>query len=94
MSKVTAYKYLRRISPLEGEHNGLNKPDSAVSKLIKSVYIDSDGHLFNQKSHYHNFVVLLRPLVKSAYQKSNFRISQPKHMLWVLKRTVSMRRFF
>ena len=34
-----------------------------------------------------------RPLVKSAYQKNNF-ISQPKHMLWVLKRTVSMRRFF
>ena len=23
----------------------------------------------------------------------NFLISQPKHMLWVLKRTVSMRRF-
>ena len=35
-----------------------------------------------------------RPLVKSAYQKNNFLISQPKHMLWVLKRTVSMRRFF
>ena len=25
---------------------------------------------------------------------NNFIISQPKHMLWVLKRTVSMRRFF
>ena len=35
-----------------------------------------------------------KPLVKSAYQKNNFLISQPKHMLWVLKRTVSMRRFF
>ena len=35
-----------------------------------------------------------RPLVKSAYPKNNFLISQPKHMLWVLKRTVSMRRFF
>ena len=35
-----------------------------------------------------------RPLVKSAYQKINFLISQPKHMLWVLKRTVSMRQFF
>ena len=33
-------------------------------------------------------------LVKSAYQKINFLISHPKHMLWVLKRTVSMRRFF
>ena len=31
---------------------------------------------------------------KSAYQKIIFLISQPKHMLWVLKRTVSSRRFF
>ena len=31
---------------------------------------------------------------KSVYQKNVFLISQPKHMLWVLKRTVSMRRFF
>ena len=38
--------------------------------------------------------VVNRPLVKSAYQKYNFLISQPKHMLLVLKRTVSMRRFF
>ena len=35
-----------------------------------------------------------RPLVKSVHQKIHFLISQPKHMLWVLKRTVSMRRFF
>ena len=35
-----------------------------------------------------------RPLVKSVYQKINFLISHPKHMLWVLKRTVSLRRFF
>ena len=30
----------------------------------------------------------------SAYQKNYFLISQPKHMLWVLKRTISMRWFF
>ena len=40
------------------------------------------------------FEYLVRPLVKSAYQKNNLLISQPKHMLWVLKRTASMRRFF
>ena len=34
------------------------------------------------------------PLVKSVYQKNIFLISQPKHMLWVLKSTISMRRFF
>ena len=26
--------------------------------------------------------------------ENNFCISQPKHMFWVLKRTVSLRRFF
>ena len=37
---------------------------------------------------------LLRPPDKSAHQKIIFLFSQPKHMLWVLKRTVSMRQFF
>ena len=32
--------------------------------------------------------------VKTEYLKFIILISQPKHMLWVLKRTVSMRRFF
>ena len=35
-----------------------------------------------------------RSLVKSAYQKINFLISQPNHMLWALKTTVPMRWFF
>ena len=35
-----------------------------------------------------------RPPDKSAYWTIIFFISHPKHMLWVLKRTVSMRRFF
>ena len=39
-------------------------------------------------------IIQCRPLVKSAYQKIIFLLSQPKHMLWVLKRTVSVRRFF
>ena len=30
---------------------------------------------------------------KCAYWKTIFFISRPKHMMWVLKRTVSMRRF-
>ena len=37
---------------------------------------------------------ILRTLVKSAWQKNILLISQLKHMLWVLKRSVSMRRFF
>ena len=43
-----------------------------------------------------NYVVMkiIRPPAKSAEQKIIFLISEPKHMLWVLKWTVSMRRFF
>ena len=37
---------------------------------------------------------LPRPPDKSVQLKIIFRISQPEHMMWVLKRTVSMRRFF
>ena len=52
-----------------------------------------------QPAHPHSvnstFVILFfRILVKSVYQKINFLISQPKQMLWVLIRTVSMRWFF
>ena len=36
----------------------------------------------------------VRTLVKSEQQKFNFLFSHPKHMLWVLKWTVSLRRFF
>ena len=36
----------------------------------------------------------IRTFVKSAYQKNNFLTSKPNHMLWVLKRTLSMRLFF
>ena len=35
-----------------------------------------------------------RPSDKNVYLKINFLIAQSKHMLWVLQRTVSMRRFF
>ena len=37
------------------------------------------------------FIIYTSTLVKSAQRKTNFLISQPKHMLWVRKRTVSLR---
>ena len=39
-------------------------------------------------------LLFIRTFVKSVYRKNDFLISQPKHMLCGLKRTVSMRRFF
>ena len=40
--------------------------------------------------HLRSCMHIIRPLVKSVYQK--ILISQPKHMSWVLKRTVSMKK--
>ena len=40
------------------------------------------------------FTPYIRPPDERGHWKFTFLISQPKHMLWVLKRTVSMRRFF
>ena len=41
-----------------------------------------------------NVISLSLTCDKSAHWQIIFLITQPKHMLWVLKRTVSMRRFF
>ena len=34
-------------------------------------------------------MLITRTLVKSVYQKCNILISQPKHMVWVLKRSLN-----
>ena len=52
-------------------------------------------HTYHTKASYkHPSGVFSRPLVKSAYKKKKFLISQPKPVLWVLKRIVTMRPFF
>ena len=40
-------------------------------------------------SHANKVAVLFK--IRECHKKSSFLISQPKHMLWVLKRTVSTR---
>ena len=59
--------------------------------VLQKVQITNYTKIRNMNSHVH---VPVRPPYKSAYLKIILLISQPKHMLWVLKRTVSMRRFF
>ena len=41
-----------------------------------------------------NFLTIDKPPDKSAYLKVIFLFPQPKHMLWVFKRTVSVGGFF
>ena len=48
----------------------------------------------NLRSAVAQLVECYRPPDKSVYLKIIFLVFQPKQMLWVLKRTVSMRQFF
>ena len=41
-----------------------------------------------------NTEYFMQAFSKECVAEKYFLISQPKHMLWVLKRTVSMRQFF
>ena len=60
-----------------------------VQDVMTSETADSDA-----QAHQELHRLSIRPSVKSVYPKNNFLLSQPKCMLWVLKRTVSMKRFF
>ena len=57
-------------------------------KLIRNLFCKKLSVNINLQWH------MYQGLVMSAYKVINCLISQPKHMFWVLKRTVSMRRFF
>ena len=46
-----------------------------------------------QQNHYGTYVIHGIGIAFGVIRITSL-ISQPKHMLWVLKRTVSMRRFF
>ena len=52
------------------------------------------GSRFSCPSVYRYLLVICRARPLSVYQKINFLVYPPKHTLWVLKRTISMRRFF
>ena len=66
---------------------------SAEKDVVENEEVKVSGKFINH-SECQTVPYFIRPLVERAYQKYNFLISQLKHMLWVLKRTVSMRRFF
>ena len=70
--------------------NGAWGLTSSTSKICVCPYAGRKG---SAKTEYAKDYLSRNP-DKSAYWKIIFLISQPKHMFWVLKRTVSMRRFF
>ena len=67
-----------------------------LSKCSKTLYYKNllETYFVKPVGKYQFAMACIRALVMSAYKVINCLNSQPKHMFWVLKRTVSMRRFF
>ena len=62
-----------------------------VQSVCKGYQQTTQG---GKKFNWETLMTSRRPQDKSGWLKIIFLISQPKHMLWVLKRTISMRQFF
>ena len=83
---------------MESEDSGITEAEAkefssgeATQKEESEEEEDSDDLV---SSKFNSFLASSRPPDNSACWKIIFFISRPKLMLWVLKRTVSMRRFF
>ena len=65
---------------------------NAQKQLIIKTY--PELILYKPVGKYQFAMACIRAVVMIAYQVNNCLISQPKHKLWVLKKNVTMRRFF
>ena len=65
--------------------------DATIDQLLTMSIDAGQEEIIDPVTH---TVIVSRPLDKSNCWKNNFLIFQLKHLLWVLKRTVSVRRFF
>ena len=72
--------------------HGGERCQNAQKQCIQKTY--PELILYKPVGKYQFTMACTRALVMITYQVINCLISQPKHMLWVLKRTVAMRRFF
>ena len=73
-------------------HEGGGAIPNAQKQFIIKTY--PELILYKPVGKYQFTMTCIRALVMIAYQVIKCLISQPKHMLWVLKRIVAMRRFF
>ena len=73
-------------------HGGGGRCQNAQKQFIIKTY--PELILYKPVGKYPFTMACIRALVMIAYQVINCLISQPNHMLWVLKRTVAMRQFF
>ena len=56
--------------------------------MITHAHISAHAYIYAYQILYGLFILNVRPPDKSVYWKTILFISHPKHMLWVLKRTV------
>ena len=75
-----------------GGRGGGEPCQNAQKQFIINTY--QELILYKPVGKYQFTMACTRALVRTAYQVINCLISQPKHMLWVLKRIVAKRRFF
>ena len=75
-----------------GGGGGGERCQNAQKQLIIKTY--PELILYKPLGKYQFTMACISALVMIVYQVINCLISQPKHMLWVLKITVAMRRFF
>ena len=72
--------------------SSIDKRWSTYLAYVLICHYDKRANIFNVPIFVNSITSLI--LKECVIKKPNFLISQPKHMLRVLKRTVSMRRFF
>ena len=75
-----------------GGRGGGERCQNAQKQFITKTY--PELILYKPVGKYQFTMACIRALVMIVYQVINCLISQPKHSLCVLKRTVTMRRFF
>ena len=71
---------------------GRERCQNAQKQFVIKTY--AELILYKPVGKYHFTMACIKALVMIAYRIIKCLISQPKHMLCVLKRTVAMRRFF
>ena len=73
-------------------HGGRGRCQNAQNKFIINTH--PELILYKPVGKYQFTMTCVRASAMIAYWAINCLISQPKHMLYVLKRTAAMRRFF
>ena len=85
--------YLKRLIRLHG-YTGKKSRTTCESAVMSKIDLMFGKHAVHIAYSAKILFTLPTPPVRGCTQTIFFLFFEPKHMFWVLKRTVSMRRFF